>query len=264
MKHHIRRGWLPTAALLPVLGLAGACSDAGKPAGAGKDAERTPAASEAKERSAPPTVGALEAALLTEAEAAAAGFTLTGGDARTGAATGDAGGETSEPDACAALRKVRSENAPGRGESAAAWSTMYGRDSGTAPRWTVLTGYPVDTARSRVAELRRAVDGCDRFSVRNPYGASSFTTETLPVPDLGEEAVRYRLLGRTETTAGDKGYTYSLVTVVRVGGVIAAVETSEALGPLPPARLAEFEPEPGPDEPMIAALVEKVSRSLGA
>ncbi|MEV0299677.1 hypothetical protein [Streptomyces prasinus] len=53
------------------------------------------------------------------------------------------------------------------------------------------------------------------------------------------------------------------MTVVRVGGVIAAVETFEALGPFPPARLAEFEPEPGPDEPMIAALVEKVSRSLG-
>ncbi|SDE06529.1 hypothetical protein [Streptomyces prasinopilosus] len=263
MKRHIRRGGLPAAALLPVLALAVACSGTGGPAGAGEDAGRTPAASEAGDRSAPLTAGGLKAALLTEAEAEAAGFTVTGGGARTGAAADDADGDATEPAACAALREVRSEEAPGRGESAAAWSMMYGRDGAGALRKTVLTSYPAKTARSRVAELRRAVDSCDRFSVRNPYGAASFTTETLPVPDLGEEVVRYRLLGRTQTTAGDKGYAYSLVTAVRVGGVIATVETSELLGPLPPARLAEFEPEPGPDEPMIAALVEKVSGSAG-
>ncbi|MEU4264299.1 hypothetical protein ACYCCF_26835 [Streptomyces argenteolus] len=263
MAHHMRRRWLPAAALLPVLGLAPACSDAQRPAGAGSDAGRVPAASEAKDRSTPLTADTLKAALLTEGEAAAAGFTLTGGDARTGAATGDVGEETAEPDGCVALRKVRSQNVPGRGESAAAWSTMYVGDSAMAPRDTVLTSYPPQTARSRLAALRRAVDTCDSFSVRNAHGAASLTTETLPVPDLGEEAVRYRVLGRTETTSGHKGYNYSLVTVVRVGGVIATVETSEVLGPLPPAQLAKFAPEPGPDEPMIAALVGKVAKSAG-
>ncbi|MGS2592022.1 hypothetical protein [Streptomyces hebeiensis] len=51
------------------------------------------------------------------------------------------------------------------------------------------------------------------------------------------------------------------MTAVRVGGVIASVETSNVLGPLPADKLAEFKPEPDTDEHVIATLVENVVKA---
>ncbi|MFG2430766.1 hypothetical protein [Streptomyces sp. NPDC048590] len=254
---------LSAATLLPLLGLSTACSDAGSPAGTAEAAGRNPVATETRGHAAPLTAAELKAALLTEAEAK--GFTITGSDSRAGAAAADGrAAEAGEPTACLVLRRTPSENAPERGESAAAWSTMYLGDGALWPRQTVLTSYPVDTARARMAELRRAVKACGRFHVRNAYGTGSVTTETLPVPALGEEAVRYRMLTRTKLRSGDRGYHYALVTVVRAGGVIASVRTSDALGPFPAEQVKGFAPEPGPDEPMTAVLAEKVSKAAGA
>ncbi|MEV3928476.1 MULTISPECIES: hypothetical protein [unclassified Streptomyces] len=260
---HTRARRLSGIALLPLLGLAVACSEGGTSAGAPEVSEREPAAEGMAVRSTPLTADALEAALLTEVEAT--GFTVTGGDAREGAATRDLGKESSEPSQCLALRRVRSENVPDRGESAMAYAVMYLGDDTLSPRKTVLTSFPAGTARARMAELRRAVGTCGRFDVNGAYGPSSVTTETLSVPRLGEEAVRYRMLSRMEVDPGKADhYAYSLVTVVRVGGVMASVETGAVLGPLPSGQLEELTPEPGPDERMIAALVEKVKEAGGS
>lgn len=140
---------------------------------------------------------------------------------------------------------------------------MYLGDGALWPRQTVLTSYPVDTARARMAELRRAVGACGRFHVPNAYGTGSITTQTLPVSALGEEAVHYRMLARTKSSSGDPGDHYALLTVVRAGGVIASVQTSAVLGPIPAEQLKGFTPEPGPDEPMTAVLAEKVSKAAG-
>lgn len=131
---------------------------------------------------------------------------------------------------------------------------MYLDDSNLSPRSTILTSYPVETARTRMAQLRRAIDACDRFNYSSIYGKSSVTTETLSVPNLGEEALRYRTPARLDS----KGFPYSLVTAVRVGGVIATVQTGDVLGPLPPDKLTEFKPEPSTDESVIATLIENV------
>ena len=250
----------PTVVLMSVIGLTAACAGPGGSAGAearkstGATAPEKPA-----ELSVPLTAAELSAALLTQEQTV--GFTITGGDSRTGASTASSARETASPGTCLPLRQIRSQSPVGRGESAAAWSTMYRGEGGLSPRTTVLTSYPVATARTRMEELRQATETCDRFTVRNAYGTSSVTTEKLSVPDLGEEAVRYRLLGRTEHRSGDKGYDYSLVTAVRTGGVIVAVETSDVLGPLSPAELAGFKPEPGPDEEVIAAQAEKAAEA---
>ncbi|MCX5416076.1 hypothetical protein [Streptomyces sp. NBC_00059] len=262
LRRKVRRR-LSAAALLPLLGLSAACSDAGSPAGTAEAADRKPVATETRGHAAPLTAAELKAALLTEAEAT--GFTITGSDSRVGAAAADArAAETGEPAACLVLRRTPSQNAPERGESASAWSTMYLGDGALWPRQTVLTSYPVDTARARMAELRRAVAACGRFHVRNAYGTGSVTTEILPVSALGDEAVRYRMLDRSKLRSGDLGYSYALVTVVRAGGVIASVRTSDVFGPFPVEQVKRFAPEPGPDEPMTAALAEKVSKAAGA
>lgn len=252
---------LSAAALLPLLGLSAACSDAGSPAGTAEAAGRDPVATETRGHAAPLTAAELKAALLTEAEAT--GFTITGSDSRVGAAADGRAVEVGEPAACLVLRRTPSQNAPERGESASAWSIMYLGGGALWPRQTVLTSYPVDTARARMAELRRAVEACGRFHVRNAYGTGSITTETLPVPALGEEAVRYRMLARTKSSSGDPGYHYALVTVVRTGGVIASLQTSDVFGSLSAEQLKGFTPEPGPDEPMTAVLAEKVSKAAG-
>ncbi|MGW1818662.1 hypothetical protein ACWCQM_34510 [Streptomyces sp. NPDC002125] len=263
LRRKVRRR-LSATALLPLLGLSAACSDAGRPAGTAEAAERKPVATETMGHAAPLTAAELKAALLTEAEAT--GFTITGSDSRVGAAAADAGAaETGEPAACLVLRETPRQNAPERGESASAWSIMYLGDGALWPRQTVLTSYPVDLARARMAELRRTVEDCGRFHVRNAYGTGSVTTETLPVSALGEEAVRYRMLARTKSRSGDLGSSsYALVTVVRAGGVIASVQTSDVFGNLPAEQVKGFAPEPGPDEPMTAVLAEKVSKAAGA
>ncbi|MGW0645724.1 MULTISPECIES: hypothetical protein [Streptomyces] len=48
------------------------------------------------------------------------------------------------------------------------------------------------------------------------------------------------------------------------GGVIATMDVQEVTGPLSPEKLATFEPEPGPDEGVIARLVENVTDAQGA
>ncbi len=142
----------------------------------------------------------------------------------------------------------------GRGESAAAWSTMYRGKGSFSPRSSLLTSNPVDTARTRMTQLRRAVAACGRFAFSNAYGNASVTTEALAVPDLGEESVRYRTLARLNSG----GFIYSLVTAVRVGGVIATMQTSDTTGPLPPDELAKFKPDPGTDESVISTLIKNV------
>ncbi|MGW1814438.1 hypothetical protein ACWCQM_12855 [Streptomyces sp. NPDC002125] len=277
MTHRSRRRRLSAVALLPLLGLAVACSEgtASPEASEASEASEVPGASgtpgapereqasaKPKARSTPLTATALTSAVLTEAEAKAEGFTVTGGDARDGAATRDLGKETSEPSQCVGLRQARSENAPDRGESAMAYSVMYRGEDTSWPRKTVLTSFPTTTARARMTELRGAVGACGRFEVKSSFGPSSVTVETLPAPSLGEEAVRYRMLSRMEVDAGAPvHYAYSLVTVVRVGGVMASVETGELLGPIASGQLEGVRPEPGPDERMIAALIEKVSEA---
>ncbi|MFS0697418.1 hypothetical protein [Streptomyces nitrosporeus] len=256
--HQTRTGRLSAFVLLSLSILATACSGTGD---ASEAAGENPGAARADDRSSPLTATALKAALLTGAEAEAMGFTVTGSYMRDGADTDNAGGEVAEPAACLILRNIRSEHAPGRGESAA-WSVMYRGQSALWPRRTVLTSYPVSTARARMTELRRAVETCGGYEVRNPYGSSSITTETLPVPALGDEAVRYRLLGRMKSTSGNSGWSYSLVTVVRKGGVLVSVDNSDNLGPTPVDQLKKFTPEPGPDEPMIAALTAKIGEAV--
>ncbi|WP_250286363.1 hypothetical protein [Streptomyces atroolivaceus] len=250
----------PIVVLMTVVGLTAACAEPGTSVST-EEKKSTGAAAPEKpvQRPVPLTAAELGAALLTEEQAV--GYTITGGDSRTGASTASSAVETASPGTCLPLRQIRRQSAPGRGESAAAWSTMYRGDGGVSPRTTLLTSYPVATARTRMKELRQGVETCGRFTVRNAYGTSSVTTEKLSVPDLGEEAVRYRLLGRTELSSGDKGSDYSLVTAVRSGGVIVVVETSEVLGLLPPAELAGFKPEPGPDEQVIAAQAEKAAEA---
>lgn len=260
MMRKTRRRLASTMAILSAIGLTSACGEAAKPAGEGGKPSARATAGVREERSKPLTAAELKAALLTEEQIG--GFEITGINSRAGAFTDPpvAGKETTSPEACRHVREAPQENVLGRGESAAAWSKMYLGNSNSSPRSTVLTSYPVETARTRMTQLRRAIGACDRFSYSNSYGKSSVTTETLSVPDLGEEALRYRTLARFDS----KGFQYSLVTAVRVGGVIATVQTSDVLGPLPPDRLAEFKPEPSADESVIAALVENVIGSESA
>ncbi len=96
-------------------------------------------------------------------------------------------------------------------------------------------------------------------AVRQRISPTSRSSSPCPTPTpsnwpIGEEALRYRTLARL----GSKGFHYSLVTAVRVGGVIATVQTGDVLGPLPPDKLAEFKPEPSTDESVIATLIENV------
>ncbi|MFI8306243.1 hypothetical protein ACIF80_22930 [Streptomyces sp. NPDC085927] len=241
-------------AILSAIGLASACGEAAKSADEGGKPGASATAGVRADRSKPLTAAELKAALLTEEQIG--GFEITGINSRAGAFTEPpaARKETTSPEACRHVREAPQENVLDRGESAAAWSQMYLGNSNFSPRSTLLTSYPVETARTRMTQLRRAIDACDRFGYSNIYGKSSVTTETLSVPDLGEEALRYRTLARLD----GKGFHYSLVTAVRVGGVIATVQTSDVLGPLPPDKLAEFKPEPSTDESVIATLIENV------
>ncbi|MGQ4452044.1 hypothetical protein ACN6LK_003615 [Streptomyces griseus] len=205
-------------------------------------------------RSEPLTAAELKAALLAPEQAV--GFTITESDSRQGSPSKSSrvAGEEVSPEPCRPVREAPSQNVPGRGESAAAWSTMYRGKGAFSPRSSLLTSYPENGARTRMSQLRQAVETCGRFTFSNAYGDASVTTETLTVPDLGDEAVRYRTLARL----GNGGFHYSLVTAVRVGGVIATMQTSDVTGPLPPDELAKFKPDPNPDERVIAALVENV------
>ncbi|MFE9941569.1 hypothetical protein [Streptomyces hirsutus] len=254
MMRKTRRRLASTMAILSAIGLASACGETAKPADESGKPSASATAGVRADHSKPLTAAELKAALLTEEQIG--GFRITGIDSRAGAFTDPPLGrkETTSPETCRHVREAPQENVLGRGESATAWSKMYLGDSSSFPRSTVLTSYPVETARTRMAQLRRAIDACDRFSYSNVYGKSSVTTETLSVPDLGEEALRYRTLARL----GSKGFHYSLVTAVRVGGVIATVQTGDVLGPLPPDKLAEFKPEPSTDESVIATLIENV------
>ncbi|MGW7417513.1 hypothetical protein [Streptomyces sp. NPDC054863] len=108
-----------------------------------------------------------------------------------------------------------------------------------------------------MVQLRLAVDACARFKVGNIYGEVSVTTEKLAAPGLGEEAVRYRTLSRIDSG----GFNYSLVTAVRIGGVIVTMEISDFTGPASSDKVATFKPAPSADESVLAAFVQNVAET---
>ncbi|WGP08454.1 hypothetical protein [Streptomyces sp. SH5] len=246
------------AALLTTVGLASACGDGTEPA----DAAQSPgnatstAAGKPAQRTEPLTAAELKPALLTADQVA--GFEITGSSARDGAdeeAFNDAV-ETVSPEAC---RPVRDATKGDGEETAAAHSTMYRGKSALAPRSTNLLSYREEAARARMTLLREALGTCDRFSFSTAFGKASVTSEVLDAPDLGDDTLRYRTLSRLD----EGGFAWKLVTAVRVGGVIATMDVQEVTGPLPPEELATFKPEPGPDEGVIARLVENVTEAQG-
>lgn len=249
----------PAVALLTAIGLTSACGGATEPAGAaGKPENATStAAGKPAQRTEPLTAAELKPALLTAEQVV--GFEITGSSARDGAAEEPSydAEETVSPEAC---RQVRDATKGDDEETAAAQATMYRGKSALAPRSTNLLSYTEEAARTRMTRLRVALRSCDRFRVTNAFGKSSVTSEVLNAPDLGDEALRFRTLSRMD----EKGFGWKLVTAVRVGGVIATVDVQEITGPMSPEKLATFKPEPGPDEGVIAGLVENVTDAQGA
>lgn len=227
--------------------------------GDGKKTAAAPA-----ERVKPLAAAELKSALLSEGQApdfrpSDSGGSRTGADKRASV-------ETTEPATCLRLEHITGENSPGRGESAAAWQVLYPAevpevDVNNFPRMVLLTSYPVGTARTRMNELRGAVAACGSYGRVNPYGSAQVTAESLKVPDLGEEAVRFLLSDRTKSDSGTRGHAYSLVTVVRTGGAIASVRTSVALPLMTPTQAAKYKPRSTPDEAMIARLVKNVAEA---
>ncbi|MET9769990.1 hypothetical protein [Streptomyces sp. NPDC006415] len=253
------RRLVAVATLLTAVGLTSACGDGTEPAdAAGEPGNATStAAGKPVQRTEPLTAAELKPALLTAEQVV--GFEITGSSARDGAAEEPSydAEETVSPEAC---RPVRDATRGDDEETAAAQSTMYRGKSALAPRSTNLLSYPEEAARTRMTRLRVALGSCDRFRVSNAFGKSSLTSEVLKAPDLGDEALRFRTLSRMDET----GFAWKLVTAVRVGGVIATMDVQEITGPLSPQKLATFKPEPGPDEAVIARLVENVTDAQGA
>ncbi len=248
------RRLVPAVALLTAIGLISACGEATEPAdAAGKPGTATSTASGKPAQPTEPLTGAqLKGALLTAEQAA--GFEITGSSARDGAAEKPSydAEETVSPEAC---RHVRDATKGDGDETAAADSTMYRGKSALAPRSTNLLSYPEEAARIRMTRLREALRSCDRFRFSNAFGKASVSREVLDAPDLGDEALRFRTLSRLD----EKGFSWKLVTAVRVGGVIATMDVQDITGPMSPEKLATFKPEPGPDEEVIATLIENVT-----
>ncbi|MFE6703133.1 hypothetical protein [Streptomyces sp. NPDC057718] len=253
------RRLVAVATLLTAVGLTSACGDGTEPADAAAEPGNatSTAAGKPVQRTEPLTAAELKPALLTAEQAV--GFEITGSSARDGAAEEPSydAEEIVSPEAC---RPVRDATRGDDEETAAAQSIMYRGKSALAPRSTNLLSYPEEAARTRMTRLRAALGSCDRFRVINAFGKSSLTSEVLKAPDLGDEALRFRTLSRTDET----GFGWKLVTVVRVGGVIATMDVQESTGPLSPQKLATFKPEPGPDEAVIARLVENITEAQGS
>ncbi|MEU1472614.1 hypothetical protein ABZ434_30915 [Streptomyces sp. NPDC005761] len=108
--------------------------------------------------------------------------------------------------------------------------------------------------------MREAGGVCSRFSFSNTIGKAPVATEALGVPAPGESALRYRALSRLD----NGGFPWTLVTAVRVGGVIATMHVLDTTGPIPPEKPATFKPDPGPDEAVIATLIENVTTARSA
>ncbi|MFF7492820.1 hypothetical protein [Streptomyces rubiginosohelvolus] len=246
-------------ALLSAMGLTTACGDSAEPNEAGRKPgpATSTAAGKAAEHSEPLTAAKLKAALLTADQAV--GFEITGSSSRDGAEPASSLDveETVSPKVCRYVRKATG----GDGEEAAeASSIMYRSGTSIAPRTTNLMSYPEGAARARMQQLRDAVGACSRFSYRNTIGRASVTTEELNVPALGENALRYLTLSRLS----NGGFAWTLVTAVRVGGVIATMHVVDTTGPMPPEKLAKFKPDPGPDEAAIATLIKNVTTAQSA
>ncbi|MFE7048825.1 hypothetical protein ACFVAM_10685 [Streptomyces californicus] len=245
-------------ALLSAMGLTTACGDSAGPNEAGRKPgpATSTAADKAAEHSEPLTAAKLKAALLTADQAV--GFEITRSSSRDGAEPVSSLDveETVSPKVCRHLKATG-----GDGEEAAeASSIMYRSGTSMAPRTTNLMSYPEGAARARMQQLRDAIGACSRFSYRNTIGKASVTTEELNVPALGENALRYRTLSRLS----NGGFAWTLVTAVRVGGVIATMHVLDTTGPMPPEKLAKFKPDPGPDEAAIATLIKNVTTAQSA
>ncbi|WLQ68738.1 MULTISPECIES: hypothetical protein [Streptomyces] len=240
-------------------GLTAGCGASAEPAEAGRKPgpATSTAAGKAAEHSEPLTGARLKAALLTADQAI--GFEITGSSSRDGAEPDSSLNveETVSPEVC---RHVREATRGDGEEAAAASSIMYRSGTSMAPRSTSLMSYQEEAARARMNQLREAVGACSRFSFSNAIGNASVTTEALDVPALGEDALRYRTLSRLDS----EGFAWTLVTAVRVGGVIVTMDVLDTTGPMPPEKLAAFKPDPGPDEAVIATLVENVTTARSA
>ncbi|MFE4693336.1 hypothetical protein ACFRH6_25235 [Streptomyces sp. NPDC056749] len=253
------RRLVSAVAFLSATGLTVGCAASTEPAETGRKpgSATTTAAAEAAEHSEPLTAAQLKAALLTADQAI--GFEITGSSSRDGAEPDSSltVKETVSPEVC---RHVR-EATRGDGEEAAtASSTMYRTGTSMAPRSIHLMSYQEEPARTRMKQLREAVGACSRFSFSNTTGKASVTTEALDVPVLGENALRYRTRSRLD----NGGFAWTLVTAVRLGGVIATMHVLDTTGPMPPEKLAAFKPDPGPDEAVIATLIENVTTARSA
>ncbi|MEH0639745.1 hypothetical protein QBA35_42240 [Streptomyces bottropensis] len=248
------RRLVSAVALLSAIGLTAGCGESAEPVEAGRKPgpATSTAAGKAAEHSEPLIAAKLKAALLTADQAV--GFEITGSSSRDGAEQDSSLDvkETVSPEVC---RHVREATGGDGEEAAAASSIMYRAGTSMAPRSTNLMSYPEGAARARMKQLREAVGACSRFSFSNTIGKASVTTEALDVPALGENALRYRTLSRLD----NGGFVWTLVTAVRVGGVIATMHVLDTTGPIPPEKLATFKPDPGPDEAVIATLIENVT-----
>ncbi len=249
------RRLVSTAALLSAIGLTAACGESPERGDAGgKPRTAASAAADESERSEPVTAVELKAALLTAEQAV--GFEITGSRSRDGAAPESSfdAEETVSPEVCRHVKEATSGDGE---EAAAASSIMYPAGTSISPRSTSLMSYPEEAARARMTQLREAVGTCGRFRFSNRFGKSSVTSEVLKVPGLGEDALRYRTLSRL----GSSGFAWTLVTVVRVGGVIATMQVMVPTGPMTPEKLATFKPEPGPEEAVTATLIKNVTEA---
>ncbi|MFF5170559.1 hypothetical protein ACFY25_33500 [[Kitasatospora] papulosa] len=252
------RRLVSAVAFLSAIGLTAGCGDSAEAAKAGNmpGPATSTAAGKAAEHSEPLTAAQLKAALLTADQAV--GFKITGSSSRDGAKPDSSSldfKETVAPEVC---RRVREATRGEGDEAAAASSSMYRAETPMAQRTTDLMSYPERAARARMKQLREAVEACSRFSFSNTIGKASVTIETLEVPALGEDALRYRTLMRMDSG----GFAWTLLTAVRVGGVMVTMEVLDTTGPMPPEKLATFRPDPGPDEAVIATLVENVTAAL--
>ncbi|MGW1094231.1 hypothetical protein ACWD5W_00415 [Streptomyces sp. NPDC002455] len=248
------RRLVSAVAFLSAIGLTAGCGDSAESAKAGSmpGPATSTAAGKTAEHSEPLTAAQLKAALLTADQAI--GFEITGSSSRDGAEPDSSLNvkETVTPEVC---RHVREATRGDGDEAAAASSSMYRPETPMAQRSTDLMSYPEGAARARMKQLRKAVEACSRFRFSNTIGKASVTTELLEVPALGEDALRYRTLSRLDSG----GFAWTLLTAVRVEGVIVTMRVLDTTGPMPPEKLATFKPDPGPDEAVIATLIENVT-----
>ncbi|MER7969123.1 hypothetical protein ABTX35_09010 [Streptomyces sp. NPDC096080] len=250
------RRLVSAVALLSAIALTAGCGDSAESAEAGRKPgpATSTAAGEAAQHSEPLTAARLKAALLTADQAV--GFEITMRSSRDGSEPDSSRDvkETVSPKAC---RHVKEANRSDGEEAAAASSIMYVAGTSLTPRSTSLMSYSEEAARARMKQLREAVGVCSRFSFSNTYGKASATIEVLDVPALGDDALRYRTLFAFD----NGGFGWILVTAVRVGGVIATMNVQTVTGPMPPGKLDTFKPDPGPDEAVIATLIENITKA---